>query len=82
MRVQGEKQPMGCFLLISAQLRPTTMTSDASHLTLLVSSSLAHNLSFNRSNRLTSQCRTQFRSLGVMVLGVSHLHDNVAFGFK
>ena len=35
----------------------------------------------NRPIRLT-QCCTQFRSLGVKVLCVFHLHDNVAFTFK
>lgn len=81
MRLQGEKQPMGCFLLISAYSRPTTMNSDTSHSTLLISSSLAQNLSFNRSNQLT-QCRTQFKSFGVIVLGVLRLHDNVSVTFK
>ena len=28
------------------------------------------------------QCRTQFRSLGVKVLSVLYLHDNIAFTFK
>ena len=38
-------------------------------------------LIYNRPIRLT-QCCTQFRSLGVKVLCVSHLHDNIAFTFK
>ena len=35
----------------------------------------------NRPIRLT-QCCTQFRPLGVKVLCVFHLHDNIAFTFK
>ena len=35
----------------------------------------------HRPMRLT-QCWTQFRSLGVKVLCVFHLHDNIAFTFK
>ena len=35
----------------------------------------------NKPIRLT-QCCTQFKSLGVKVLCVLHLHDNVAFTFK
>ena len=35
----------------------------------------------NRPIRLTQFC-TQFKSLGVKVLCVLHLHDNVAFTFK
>ena len=35
----------------------------------------------HRAIRLT-QCCTQFRSLGVKVLCVFHLHDNIAFTFK
>ena len=38
-------------------------------------------LSVNRPVRLT-QCCTQFKSLGVKVLCVFYLHDNVAFTFK
>ena len=36
---------------------------------------------FDRPIRLT-QCCTQFRSLGVKVLCLFHLHDNIAFTFK
>ena len=38
-------------------------------------------ISHNRPIRLT-QCCTQFKSLGVKVLCVFHLHDNIAFTFK
>ena len=38
-------------------------------------------LGHNRPNRLT-QCCTQFKSPGVKILCVSHLHSNVAFTFK
>ena len=38
-------------------------------------------LLINRPIRLT-QCCTQFRSLGVKVLCVFHLYDNIAFTFK
>ena len=38
-------------------------------------------LSWDRPIRLT-QCCTQFRSLGVKVFCLLHLHDNIAFTFK
>ena len=45
---------------------------------------IANNHSTTRSHRpiRLTQCCTQFRSLGVKVLCVFYLHDNIAFTFK
>jgi len=50
-------------------------------LCILWGEELDGNKLINRPIQLT-QCCTQFRSLGVKVLCVFHLHDNIAFTFK
>ena len=71
------------FFLLNLYFYPDT-TRNTSHLwevhTDMVTRSL-HSVGINRPIWLT-QCCTQFKSLGVKVLCVLHLHDNVAFAFK